>query len=193
MSDEQSIKTGKELPAEAFLANVTNDVPTDSVAAGRRDEGYSVVHAPSDKMAETARALLDAAEKADLPVESVRTSDGGFIVPADVADSADLPDGTEVHEGTTIPLGYGTAPVRTPGGDDDREARTSPDTPNAALQPTIVQDDDTDEHSRVPGKNANKTELRAWADKHGVEVDEDATVAELRDAIDQHANRPRPT
>lgn len=197
MSDNDTAYDGGEnLDPAVFLAEVTNDVPTDSVAAANRDAGLSVVHPNGDAVAETARALLDAAEAAGLPAETVRTSDGAFIVPTEVADAAELPEDTQVVEGqSAVQIGFGSAVVRTPGGDDDREPRTSPDSPNAALQPPVVNgtDDDGDEHSQTPNKSATKAELRAWADQHGVQVDEDATVAELREAIDQHAARPRPT
>lgn len=191
MSDDTTAVDGGDLAPETFLAEVTNDVPTDSVAAGQRDEGYAVVYAPADAQQETARALLDAAEAAELPIESVRTSDGAFIVPREIADSAELPDGVTVAEGTSV-ANYATAVRRTPGDDDDAEPRTSPDSPNAALQPAVVQDG-TAADDDAPKANANKAELRAYVNAQGIAVDDDATVAELREAIDGHRNRPRPS
>jgi hypothetical protein len=60
------------------------------------DDADEVTIYPADGEASaTAVALIEAAEKLGHDASVVRTSDGGFIVPADVADSAKLDKGTE--------------------------------------------------------------------------------------------------
>lgn len=55
---------------------------------------------PGDSAQDTAVLLLEAAEKADLPADHVRSSDGGFVVSQEVADAAgvDYEGGEEKEE-----------------------------------------------------------------------------------------------
>lgn len=58
-----------------------------------------------DSASDTAVLLLEAAEKADQPAEVVRTGDGGFYVPEDIAKAAGvdyLGDGPGIQNGPAL-------------------------------------------------------------------------------------------
>lgn len=65
---------------------------------------YAEVTPADGVLAETAAALLAAADKLGLPANVVQFSSPVFVVPQDVADAAKLPDGSE-----TAPVGVETA------------------------------------------------------------------------------------
>lgn len=86
----------KNVPAEAGSA-LHSDV---RVGTGLDDGGdYTLVYPPEGKVAETAKALNDAAAGREASV--VWTGDS-FRVPADVADSADLPGGDTPESVQTV-------------------------------------------------------------------------------------------
>lgn len=95
----------KNVPAEAGSA-LHSDV---RVGTGLDDGGdYTLVYPPAGKVAETAKALNDAAEGRE---QTVQWTGDSFRVPADVAEAADLPGGDTPESVQTVaqPNGGGSS------------------------------------------------------------------------------------
>ena len=59
------------------------------------DDPQVVIYPPEGKLAETAAALVEAAEAEGHDQQRIVLSDGTFIVPQSLADAATLPEGTD--------------------------------------------------------------------------------------------------
>lgn len=141
----------------------------DSSVTTADDEGEAdevVVYPAQGKATETAQALLKAADDLGYDPQVVKTGDGAFIVPSDVADAADTPEGDAALGDLNATASQSDGHV----GAGDRK-----------LGGPLNGDDGDQGDGAVSFRT--KGEAEAYADEHGLDVDKSLKADEYKAAV----------
>lgn len=168
MAEQQ--KTGIDADGDEVDPRFPDSSVTTTADEGEPDE--TVVYPPAGKATETAQALLKAADDLGYDPIVVRTTDGAFTVPSDVADAADLPEGDE-H-----------------GGDLNATASQSDGHVGAGNRKLggPLNGDDGDQGDGEGLSFRTKGEAEAYADEHQLDVDKSLKADDYKAAVVEAAN-----